>query len=168
MLYLPPSQKWDIKDLEDLYRQLPTPALVLGDFNAHSQTWGCRDTNAQGRSIEDLMLKQMICILNTGNPTYFHPGTGSLSAVDLSLCLSSLYLDLSWSVHEDLCESDHYPVVITTMHSQIDFFRRLYFTPRGYWPLKFLHALFKGDQLKLGLIISKRVPITLWVVGVTS
>jgi len=58
-VYLPPSQKWDTKDLEDLYRQLPTPALVLGDFNAQSQTWGCRDTNAQGRCIEDLCLNRM-------------------------------------------------------------------------------------------------------------
>ena len=49
------------------------------------------------------MLKQNVCILNTGNLTYFHPGTGSLSAIDLSLCHPSLYLDLSWSVHEDLC-----------------------------------------------------------------
>ena len=79
------------------------PALVLGDFNAHSQTWGCRDTNAQGRCIEDFMLKHNVCISSTGNPTYFHPGTGSLSAIDLSLCHPSLYRDLSWSVHEDLC-----------------------------------------------------------------
>ena len=53
----------------------------------------------------------------TGNPTYFHPGTGSLSAIDLSLCHPSLYLDLSWSVHDDLCGSDHYPVLITTTQS---------------------------------------------------
>ena len=92
-VYLPPSQNWDIKDLEDLYRQLPTPALLLGDLNAHSQTWGCRDTNAQGRCIEDFMLKQNLCILNTGNTSYLHPGTDSLSAIDLSLCQPSLYLD---------------------------------------------------------------------------
>ena len=78
-VYLPPSQKWDIRDMEDLYRQLPTPALLLGDLNAHSQTCGCRDTNARGRCIEDFMLKQNVCVLNTGNPTYFHPGTGSLT-----------------------------------------------------------------------------------------
>jgi len=89
-VYLPPSQKWDIKDLEDLYRQLPTPALVLGDFNAHSQTWGCRDTNARGRCIEDFMLKQNVCILNTGNSTYFHLGTGSLSAL-ISACVTHHY-----------------------------------------------------------------------------
>ena len=116
-VYLPPSQKLDIKDLEDLYRQFPTPALLLGDFNAHSQTWGFRNTNSQGRCIEDFMPKQNVYILNTGNHTYFHPGTGSLSAIDLSLCHPSLYLDLSWSVHEDLCGSDHYPVVITATQS---------------------------------------------------
>ena len=34
-VYLPPSQRWDIKDLEELYSQLPPPAILMGDFNAH-------------------------------------------------------------------------------------------------------------------------------------
>jgi len=37
-VYLPPFQRWDIKDLEELYSQLPPPAILMGDFNAHSQT----------------------------------------------------------------------------------------------------------------------------------
>jgi len=49
-----------------------------------------------------LCSNRVYAFLNTGNPTYFHPGTGSLSAIDLSLCQPSLYLDLSWSVHKDL------------------------------------------------------------------
>ena len=111
-VYLPPSQRWDIKDLEELYQQLPSPAILMGDFNAHSHTWGCRDTNRQGRLVEDFILKQNLSILNTGTPTYLHPGTGSLSAIDLTLSDPLLYLDLTWSVHNDLCGSDHYPVLI--------------------------------------------------------
>ena len=60
------------------------PAILMGDFNAHSRTWGCRDTNRQGKLIEDFILKQNLSILNTGTPTYFRPGTGSLSAIDLT------------------------------------------------------------------------------------
>ena len=84
----------------------------MGDFNAHSQTWGCRDNNRHGKLIEDFILKQNLSILNTDSSTYFHPGSGSLSAIDLSLCDPSLFLDLSWSVHDDLCGSDHFPVLV--------------------------------------------------------
>ena len=111
-IYLPPSQRWNFLELEDLLSQLPPPALLLGDFNAHSHLWGCRDTNRQGKLIEDFILKQNLCLLNTGVSTYFHSGTGTASAIDLSLCNPSLFLDLSWSVHEDLCGSDHYPIII--------------------------------------------------------
>ena len=62
--------------------------------------------------MEDFILKQNISLMNSGSYTYLHPGTGTTSAIDLSLCHPSLYLDVSWSVHQDLCGSDHYPVII--------------------------------------------------------
>jgi len=89
-VYLPPSQRWEIKDLEELYSQLPPPAILMGDFNAHSQTWGCRDINRHGKLIEDFILKHNLSILNTGTSTYFYPGSGSLSAIDLSLSVIHL------------------------------------------------------------------------------
>ena len=69
---------------------------------SHRWGWGSRDTNSQGRCTEDFIPKQNVCLLNTENPTYFHEGTGSLSATDLSR-----------SIHEDLCGS----VITTTRHS---------------------------------------------------
>jgi len=111
-VYLPPSQRWDITELEDLYSQRPPPALLLGNFNAHSPTWGCRDINTQGKFVEDFVVKENRCILNIGSSTCFHPGTGTMSAIDLSLYHPSLFLDLTWSVHDDLSGSDHFPVVI--------------------------------------------------------
>jgi len=44
--------------------------------------------------------------------TYVHPATGSTSAIDLSICSPNLFLDLEWRVHNDLCGSDHYPLII--------------------------------------------------------
>jgi len=62
--------------------------------------------------MEDFILKQNMSVLNSDSFTYLHPGTGTASAIDLSLCHPSLYLDVSWSVYQDLCGSDHYPVII--------------------------------------------------------
>jgi len=87
-------------------------ALLLGDFNAHSQSWGCRNIDRQGKVMEDLILKQNISLLNSGSFTYLHLATSAASAIDLSLCHPSLYLDVSWSIHQDLSGSDHYPVII--------------------------------------------------------
>jgi len=111
-IYLPPSQNLNLSDLEDLLTQLPPPVLLMGDFNAHNCIWGSKRVDRRGEIIEDLILKQNISILNEGSNTYLHPGTGSLSTIDLSLCDSSLYTDLTWSVSDDLCGSDHFPVVI--------------------------------------------------------
>ena len=47
-----------------------------------------------------------------------HPGTGSRSAIDLSLCDSSLYADLNWSVSNDLHGSDYFPVFINCPDSK--------------------------------------------------
>jgi len=97
-VYLPPSLKWRKADTEDLVNQLPPPVLILGDFNAHSTDWGCTNTDSKGKVIEDFLLQSNLSILNNGSSTYLHPGTGSTSAIDLSICQPSLFLDLSWSL----------------------------------------------------------------------
>ena len=48
-IYLPPSLKWRKADIEDLFTQLPPPVLILGDFNAHSTSWGCTNTDSKGK-----------------------------------------------------------------------------------------------------------------------
>ena len=62
--------------------------------------------------MEDFVLKQNLSLLNSGSFTYLLPGTGTTSAIDLSLCHPSLYLDVSWSVHQDICGNNHYQVII--------------------------------------------------------
>jgi len=56
-IYLPPSQRWEVTALEELYAQLSQPAL-LGDFNVHSQSWGCQNIDRQCKLMEDFVLKQ--------------------------------------------------------------------------------------------------------------
>ena len=45
--------------------------------------------------------------------TYLSPASGVQSAIDLSICDPSLYLDFSWKTLSDLCGSDHFPIEIT-------------------------------------------------------
>ena len=47
--------------------------------------------------------------------TYIHPATGSTSALDLSLVL-----DYEWNIHEDLCGSDHFSVILTSNAAEED------------------------------------------------
>ena len=52
-----------------------------------------------------------LCILNDGSNTYLHPGNGSYSSIDITIVDASLLLDLLWSVHDDFCGSDHFPII---------------------------------------------------------
>ena len=54
-IYLPPSQSCNLSDLENLFTQLPTPVLLLGDFNAHSPVWGSNKVDRRGKIVEDLI-----------------------------------------------------------------------------------------------------------------
>ena len=111
-IYLSPRGNLSSQDLDDLIHQLPTPYLLLGDFNAHNILWGGESTDSRGKRIEDFLSKHQLCLWNDGCPTYIHPGSGSQTAIDLSVCHPSLLLDYSWSTHEDTCGSDHLPLIL--------------------------------------------------------
>ena len=54
-----------------------------------------------------------LCVMNNGQPTFVHAATGALSSIDLNIADPTLLLDYSWHVHDDLCGSDHYPIILT-------------------------------------------------------
>ena len=110
-IYLLPSDHVAKTDLINLIEQ---PFVLLGDFDGHSPVWGNESYNSRGQMLEDLFSEMDLCILNDGSSTYIHPATGSTSALDLSICGPSLVLDYEWNIHEDLCGSDHFPVILTS------------------------------------------------------
>ncbi len=68
--------------------------------------------NSKGKIIENVMLQHELCMYNDGSATYIHTANGNMSAIDLSLCSPSVFMDYSWEVHEDLCGSDHFPTFL--------------------------------------------------------
>ena len=94
---------------------LHSPYIILGDLNAHNVLWGSGHTDTRGRLIERILNTYNLCILNDNSPTYLHPGTGTLTNIDLSFCDPSLCLDFtSWWVHSDLYGTDHFPILTST------------------------------------------------------
>ena len=111
-LYLPPSENLNMLLLSQLVDQLPAPFIICGDFNGHSITWGCDSNNARGNKIDDFITNNDICLLNDGSYTYLHPGSGTYTAIDLSLCSPNLLLEVQFKVEEDSFGSDHFPIIL--------------------------------------------------------
>ena len=111
-LYLPPDLCFNTTDLQNLISQLPSPFLLLGDFNSHNPLWGGTTLDDKGDIIEDLINSNQISLFNDGSFTYHDVFNNSYSAIDLSICSSSIFLDFTWSVDEFLNGNDHFLIYL--------------------------------------------------------
>ena len=84
--------------------------LLLGDFNAHNCLWGGNVNDAEGKTIDDFILNNNLSLYNDGSMTFHNIYTNTFSAIDLSICSSTVHLDFNWCVDEFLHGSDHFPV----------------------------------------------------------
>ena len=112
-IYIPPSSAISLHDMDDLVRQLPTPYMLLGDFNSHNPLWGGNTLDGKSQRVEEFMYNHSLCFLNDGSYTYLHQGYGAYTSIDLTITQPNLLLDFSWRVLDDLCGSDDFPIVIT-------------------------------------------------------
>ena len=111
-VYIPPAFSLNSQHLDNLLQQLPSPYILLGDFNGHNILWGGQNNESRGELIENFITKNDICIMNDKSYTYHSPSTKSFTSIDLSFCHPSLFLDYNWSVCEDQHNSDHFPIII--------------------------------------------------------
>ena len=90
--YLPPLNHFNFnpKDLQDLFNQLPSPFILMGDFNGHHTLWGCEDINNRGQQLEELILKNDLILFKDKRHTYFHSASGTFTSIDLTLCSPSV------------------------------------------------------------------------------
>ena len=95
-MYLPPSEPLNVPALEQLIAQLPSPYMLLGDFNAHNVVWGSDSDNNRGNVIYKFISDNNLCLMNDGSYTYLHPGSGTFTAIDLSLCTPGIFMDLDF------------------------------------------------------------------------
>lgn len=99
-------------ELEKIRDQLPSPIVMLGDFNAHSDLWGSERLDDRGRAIEEFLSNSNLIVLNSGAHTRVDPHDGGTSAIDLSIVSGSLVRRLRWEILDDSHGSDHLSIVI--------------------------------------------------------
>ena len=63
-VYIPPSFSLNSQHLDNLLQQLPSPYILLGDFNGHNILWGGQNNDSRGELIENFITKNDICIMN--------------------------------------------------------------------------------------------------------
>ena len=72
-VYIPPSFALNSQHLDNLLQQLPSPYILLGDFNGHNILWGGQNNDSRGELIENFITKNDICIMNDKSYTYHSP-----------------------------------------------------------------------------------------------
>ena len=134
-IYFPPDESIPISDLVSVLDQLPSPFILLGDFNAHCTEWGSTRVNRRGRQLERVFSDLHLTVLNTGSNTHYCVATGSHSAIDLTVCTASLATLFEWQVHDDLCGSDHFPIFLRVLGNTIGDSRSpKWILKRADWP----------------------------------
>ena len=55
---------------------------------------------------------KMICAYSIVVHLHVNPSSGNHSAIDLSLCNPTAYMDFAWNVYDDTSGCDHFPILI--------------------------------------------------------
>ena len=116
--YLPPSIPVVRPNLDSLAHVLPSPFLLLGDYNSCHPLWDGGAFNPCGVLIASLIEDEGLKLLNTGDVTHFHSQTGTFTSIDFSVCSSNSLLDFTWRVLPDLYGSDHFPILLESVDSE--------------------------------------------------
>ena len=106
--------------------------VICGDFNGHNTLWGSKNTDTNGRNIENFIHKHNLICLNNGEGTRINVSHGTMSCIDISLTSCSLGAKCNWSVIQDTWGSDHYPILT-------EFNEKCYYTPfksSAKWSIK--------------------------------
>ena len=104
----------DINDtsLSDLIDSIPSPKLILGDFNAHHPSWGSQVGDRRGDIVSNTFLDKNLQLLNDGSPTFYRASQDHYSHLDLTFCSNNIYNLFNWRVHHDRLSSDHFPIFL--------------------------------------------------------
>ena len=135
-LYLPPNVPFPKDEFKDLLNELPSPFLILGDFNSKNSQWGSplpvseNIAYKRGTELLEIIEPQSLHILNTGKPTYFRVNDQYYSHIDLSLGSPEVCTSFNWDTEPDPHDSDHFPIIIS--HS----LNNIYTTKTANWDLE--------------------------------
>lgn len=113
--YIPPISKRNkqeidliLEEIDLIFQEMDNhkPYILLGDLNAHSKSWYCKDDNRQGRILKNTIENHNCNIINNSSPTHYNSVNNSI--IDLIIISSDLNLKLNYfTVKDDDLTSDH-------------------------------------------------------------
>jgi hypothetical protein len=112
--------------------QLPTPLILLGDFNVWHHLWGSVDEDEMWRVIQTLITRGNLVVLNI-----LSLASGNLSCLDLTMCSPAISADFTWRLL-DLCGSgsDHFLICLSLPSSVLQEDRNPnWVVKQADWPL---------------------------------
>lgn len=117
-LYMAPRNKDGyegdlVGKLDDLIKQLPTPFVIVGDFNAHHPSWGSHRGDHRGERLVRLFGTLGCTVLNDGRPTRIDITRGIETAIDLAIASWDVSCQFIWQIDDDLHGSDHLPITLS-------------------------------------------------------
>ena len=122
-VYIPPDRCLDGDDLSFI-NNLPKRTVLLGDFNAHHQSWSTSMhslTNRRGQICYEAFDKNRLVLLNSSSPTRINIATNAVhrwSLLDLTLATPDIASKCTTHVTDQLLGSDHY-VIFTSIYSRV-------------------------------------------------
>ena len=112
-VYVPPSETLNELAFDRMINSFSSRYLILGDFNGHSHLWGANQENERGKIVENLIDRHNLILLNDSVHTRFDTYHQTSSLLDLSLCHTSIYMDVECEISSDRLGNDHHPIIIT-------------------------------------------------------
>ena len=116
-LYLPPSLCPSIvaQEMETVLPQSPSPAIILGNFNAQHSSWGNPGSNTRGHMLQDYFDTCSIEVIHNTTATRTCPTNGQGTILDFYTLSSSIASSFSVSIHKDTYGSDHHPLFVHSL-----------------------------------------------------
>lgn len=109
------------REIQKILDDIPSPVVLLGDFNSYSELWGSNRNDprglARGRAVESILGDNNLVVMNDGSGTRIDPRDGTTSAIDLSIASSSIMWKFGWRVEGDTRGSDHFPILIPSIET---------------------------------------------------
>lgn len=111
--YVSPNSSCDISsEFQKIFFQIPSPILIIGDFNAQHKEWGSLITTSRGTDIENILTLNQALTLTHNFPTRIDPSTGNSSTIDHCIISSAIAAKFSSFSVKDLHGSDHFPIIV--------------------------------------------------------
>ena len=112
-IYIPPSTNVTKEDFDEIFETDET-MIIMGDFNAKHEHWGCRVTNAKGRTLNTALLQHKNVYLTTPNNHTHIDGRGNLDTLDYMISINTNRTNPLITLHD--IGSDHLPITTTLQY----------------------------------------------------